>query len=99
MVRDLPHRRWGSTAEGREGVAGPAGDGFSRRYPAPAARDPSPAVPAVPSPSATGRISRNMPQLFSRHPVLKIHQITARQASMKAKVMARLTPTPTSEWP
>jgi hypothetical protein len=36
-------------------------------------------------------------QLFSRYPVLKIHTTPARQATKNASVIARLTPTPTSE--
>ena len=38
-------------------------------------------------------------QVFSLYPVLKIHQIAVRQASMKPKVAATLRPTPTSETP
>lgn len=38
-------------------------------------------------------------QVFIRQPVLKIHQTTLRQTSMKISVMPRLTPTATSETP
>ena len=36
-------------------------------------------------------------QLFSRYPVLNIHATTARQVAKNPSVIARLTPTPTSE--
>jgi hypothetical protein len=39
----------------------------------------------------------SLPQLFSRYPVLKIHPTTARQMRKNPSVIARLTPTPTSD--
>ena len=39
------------------------------------------------------------PQLFSRYPVRKIHPTTTRQMTKNPRVIARLTPTPTSDVP
>ena len=51
---NLPHRRWGSTGEAGEGVAAAGGDRVARRYPAPAARDPSTTLRVVPLPICDG---------------------------------------------